>query len=209
MSSRTSKRKSQRSRPARKRNSRRGRRSSRRRDPLVWLAIVPVAIVVVLVLNAWQSGAFAAAPDPSRVGDPESLPPLAKAGRVLHGGYNRTLVPQQTPAPQAAPADGPAPLIEMPARSHDFGRIYERWDVTHVFVVENSGDADLAISNLATSCGCTTAELSSSVIPPGERICGSRSMPISTKRTARSPGWYGSPRMIAPSRGSRCVSLRT
>ena len=45
----------------------------------------------------------------------------------------------------------------------------DRWDVTHIFAVQNAGEADLVISNLVTSCGCTRAELSSSVIPPGQR----------------------------------------
>ncbi len=35
--------------------------------------------------------------------------------------------------------------------------------------MQNTGDADLVISNLVTSCGCTTAELSSNVIPPDQR----------------------------------------
>ena len=35
--------------------------------------------------------------------------------------------------------------------------------------MQNTGTAGLEISNLVTSCGCTVAELSSSVIPPGER----------------------------------------
>jgi hypothetical protein len=79
------------------------------------------------------------------------------------------LIPERTPAPQAAPQDVPVPRLDVPTVSHDFGRIYERWDVSHIFPVHNTGDADLFISNLVTSCGCTVAELSSSVIPPGQR----------------------------------------
>jgi hypothetical protein len=170
MSTKTGKRSSQRNGSTRKRTSRRGRSSRRGRDSsLLWIVAIPVALVAVLVLNAWQSGAFAAAPDTSRVGDPASLPPLSEAGSVLRGGHDMALIPERTPTPQAPPVEGPSPLFAMPARSHDFGQIYESWDVTHVFVVENNGDADLVIGNLVTSCGCTTAELSSSIIPPGER----------------------------------------
>ncbi|MGC8839395.1 MAG: DUF1573 domain-containing protein [Anaerolineae bacterium] len=57
----------------------------------------------------------------------------------------------------------------MPEREHDFGRIYARWDVSHIFPIQNRGTADLILTNLVTSCGCTTAELSSTVIPPGHR----------------------------------------
>ena len=35
--------------------------------------------------------------------------------------------------------------------------------------MQNTGTADLEIGNLVTSCGCTAAELSSDVIPPGQR----------------------------------------
>lgn len=41
--------------------------------------------------------------------------------------------------------------------------------MAHVFAVQNTGNDDLVISNLVTSCGCTTAELTSNVIPPGKR----------------------------------------
>jgi hypothetical protein len=79
------------------------------------------------------------------------------------------MIPEQTPAPRAAPADTPVPRLELPSASHNFGRVYGSWDVTHVFAVQNTGTADLKIGNLVTSCGCTTAELSSDVIPPGQR----------------------------------------
>ena len=135
----------------------------------MWLLAVPVLIVLLLVYNSWQSGAFAKAPEPSRSEGPASLPPLAEAGPVLQGGHDMALIPERTPTPQAAPADVPVPRLAVPTLSHDFGKIYERWDVTHIFAVQNTGDADLFISNLVTSCGCTVAELSSSVIPPGQR----------------------------------------
>jgi hypothetical protein len=59
--------------------------------------------------------------------------------------------------------------VDLPSQSHDFGRISRYRNVSHIFVVQNVGTSDLIISDLVTSCGCTTAELSSSVIPPGHR----------------------------------------
>ncbi|MDY7075627.1 MAG: DUF1573 domain-containing protein [Chloroflexota bacterium] len=152
-------------------SSRYNRKSSRRSrgvDPLVWIGVVVGGLIVLLVLNAWQSGAFAKQPVPSRE-DMVNLLPLAQAGQPLRGGYDTTMIPQQTPAPQPAPSSVLVPQLDIPSTSHDFGDIYEAWDVTHTFAVQNTGDADLQISNLVTSCGCTTAELSSSVIPPGQR----------------------------------------
>jgi len=145
------------------------RRRSRGVDPLVWIGGAAGFIVVLLALNLWQSGAFAKPPEPSHSEDPASLLPLAEAGRSLRGGHDMALIPQQTPAPQPVPAGASTPRLDIPSVSHDFGRIYKAWDVTHIFAVQNTGDADLEISNLVTSCGCTTAELSSAVIPPGQR----------------------------------------
>ena len=155
-------------------SNRRSRKSSHRRrsrgvGPLVWVGGAIGIIVVLLVINLWQSGVFARPPAPSRSQAPENLLPLAEASQPLRGGHDMALIPQQTPAPQPAPPDVAAPRLDMPSVSHDFGRISGRPDVAHVFAVQNTGDADLMIGNLVTSCGCTTAELSSSVIPPGQR----------------------------------------
>jgi len=155
-------------RSADKRKTRR-QRWSRGAGPLVWIGGVAGIVVALLVLNMWQSGAFAKPPEPARSGDPVDWLPLAETGQPLRGGHDMALIPQQTPAPRPAPSAEPAPRLDMPSTSHDFGRIYEVWDVTHIFAVQNAGEADLVISNLVTSCGCTTAELSSSVIPPGQR----------------------------------------
>jgi hypothetical protein len=155
---------------SKRKSSRKSRRRRERRvDPLVWLAAIPVTIVAFLVFNAVQSGAFAKAPEPSRSEDPADLLPLAQAGQSLSGGHDMSLIPEQTPAPREVTAGITVPRLDMPSASHDFGQIYDAWDVTHTFAVQNTGDADLLISNLATSCGCTTAYLSSNVIPPGQR----------------------------------------
>jgi hypothetical protein len=61
------------------------------------------------------------------------------------------------------------PRLDLPSVSHDFGLVYSSWDLVHTFAVQNSGDVDLAIGTLVTSCGCTVAELSNDVIPPGQR----------------------------------------
>ena len=169
MSTRSKRQKSRTSRATGKSKSRRRRRSSGGVDPLVWIVAIIVAIVALLVVNTWQSGAFAKPPGPSRSADPVDLLPLADAGVMLRGGHNMALIPQQTPAPRAVPAGASAPQLSIPSADHDFGEVYAQWDVTHVFAIQNTGDENLIISNLVTSCGCTVAELSSSVIPPGQR----------------------------------------
>ena len=136
---------------------------------MVWVGGTMGIVIVLFVVGFWRSGAFAKQPPPSRSGDPAELLPLAQAGSAIRGGHDMAMIPEQTPAPRAAPANVPVPRLELPSVSHDFGRIYGSWDVTHVFAVQNTGTIDLEIGNLVTSCGCTTAELSSNVIPPGQR----------------------------------------
>ena len=79
------------------------------------------------------------------------------------------LIPLQTPAPRPAPSDVPLARLELPSLSYDPGRSPKKPNVAHIFAVQSTGTADLEISNLVTSCGCTTAELSNSLIPPGQR----------------------------------------
>jgi|GEM_PF-2000399 len=134
-----------------------------------WIAMVAALVIGLGLFNLWRSGAFASPPPPSRSGDSAALLPLAQAGPPLQGGHDPALIPQTSPKPQPVPANEPVPRLDMPESSHDFGRIYARWTVSHIFAVQNTGAADLVIRNLVTSCGCTTAELSSRVIPPGHR----------------------------------------
>ncbi len=152
----------------RARRSKRRWRSSGGLNPLVWVGAVVIFVAAAAVI-VWQSGTLAGPPTPSRGEDPEDLLPLAEAVRPVQGTHDMALIPQQTPAPQPAPPDVPVPRLDMPSVSYDFGRVPKREDVVHIFAVQNTGSSDLVVSNLVTSCGCATAELTSSVIPPGQR----------------------------------------
>lgn len=153
---------------------RRGRTAGRRRtssgvNPLVWLGGLLAIFVILVAFNLLQSGAGASRPEASRSEEVGNLLPLAERDQPLEGGHDMARIPQQTPAPQPAPEGAALPRLDLPSSSHDFGTTPKRPDVAHVFAVQNTGTTDLKISNLVTSCGCTTAELSSSIIPPGQR----------------------------------------
>lgn len=156
-------------------SSRKGRSARRRRrhssgvNPLVWMAGIMGIAVVLVAFNLMQSGAFSKPAAPSRSEDTGNLLPLADRVRPLEGAHDMSRIPQQTPVPQTAPQGAAVPRLDLPTTSHDFGLIGGRPDVAHIFAVQNVGTSELTISNLVTSCGCTTAELSSSVIPPGQR----------------------------------------
>lgn len=58
--------------------------------------------------------------------------------------------------------------IEVPVVFYDFGAVGGQDVVRRDFLVINRGSAPLVIFQAYTTCGCTTAELSASVIPPGK-----------------------------------------
>lgn len=59
------------------------------------------------------------------------------------------------------------PDITVAAKRHDFGRIKQGSVVTAEIAVRNSGNRELKIESVATSCGCTSAQVKPKVIPSG------------------------------------------
>ncbi len=66
------------------------------------------------------------------------------------------------------PRNQPQPKIQIPETSYNFGTIGPQDVVEREFIIRNVGEAPLSISRAYTTCGCTTAEISASVIQPGE-----------------------------------------
>lgn len=66
------------------------------------------------------------------------------------------------------PKDGPQPRIAVSEDFYNFGSIGPTDVVTHDFVIANIGDAPLTIHRAYTTCGCTTADFTATVIPPGK-----------------------------------------
>jgi len=61
----------------------------------------------------------------------------------------------------------PAPRLEVPLTTYDFGWRDATETVTNRFVLRNTGKADLHLKSIQTSCGCARAEPASRVIAPG------------------------------------------
>lgn len=61
------------------------------------------------------------------------------------------------------------PVIEFDESNHDFNIILEGEVVSYTFRFTNKGGADLIVSEVSTSCGCTTPHFSRKPIAPGER----------------------------------------
>jgi len=66
------------------------------------------------------------------------------------------------------PQNGPQPAVSIPESSYNFGSVGPKDIVQRKFIIRNNGEAPLTISRAYTTCGCTTAEISASVIPPGK-----------------------------------------
>jgi hypothetical protein len=66
-----------------------------------------------------------------------------------------------------AVTDGHA-RVDIPVDYYDFGKIRASDVVRRDFLVINHGSGPLVIEQAYTTCGCTTAELTASIIPPGK-----------------------------------------
>ena len=66
---------------------------------------------------------------------------------------------------------GPAlagPQLTFDKNVYDFKKVIQGKDVIHSFTFRNTGDAPGTITRVSSSCGCTVANVSDKVIPPGK-----------------------------------------
>jgi hypothetical protein len=59
------------------------------------------------------------------------------------------------------------PRAVIPFNTFDFGDVYTGDLISQIFVIKNTGDADLQITDFKGECGCTAVR-SEKVIPPGQ-----------------------------------------
>ncbi len=149
-----------RSKSRRRRSRGRSSRRGKQQQTGLWLigiGIVVVVGVVALAISTLMGGQSEAA----LAYDPEDV--VYDEG--LYGVHE--MGPSETPI-EFLPEGGPQPKLVIPQEYWDFGRVGPTDVVDHVFVLRNEGDAPLTISRIYTTCGCTTAELTARVIPPGK-----------------------------------------
>jgi len=70
----------------------------------------------------------------------------------------------------AVGAASAAPTIAADAPEHRAGTIYEGFAIVHEFVLRNAGDEELRITGIRATCGCTTTELETDRLAPGESV---------------------------------------
>ena len=71
-----------------------------------------------------------------------------------------------TKTAKAVPAKGPRIVVE-PAE-HDFGKAQQNKTLTKEFRLKNTGTEELVIGEVATTCGCTAAQLTTKTLKPGD-----------------------------------------
>ena len=150
-------------RPGRSRSRDKGLRS-------LWISGI-VAFMLLAGAYIWER-ATTSLPIVQAIADTDAgadLLPLAAPVKPLRGEHDMSLLPVSPPQPKPAPEGADVPQVNIPRTVFDFGTIPPDPSVAYVFAVQNTGTAPLTLSGLVTSCGCTVAELSSSVIPPGQR----------------------------------------
>lgn len=70
-------------------------------------------------------------------------------------------------AQQETPPLAQGPRIACDQPLFDFGTVDNSQTIEHTFVIRNTGDTTLEISNVRPACGCTLANISEKMVPPG------------------------------------------
>ena len=95
------------------------------------------------------------------------------------------------------------PVIKFSETTYDFGNINEAdGKVSHTYEVTNTGKADLLITNVRGSCGCTVSEWSKTPIAPGKK-----GVVTVTYNPANRPGNFNKTIMVSNNSDESKVSL--
>ncbi len=143
--------------------SRRARREAFRRKERQRKAITISILVVGLLMVAWGIYAYVA----DRQVDQAAMDYTA-ADIVYDRPISAIHEMGEGPPIPFLSSSQPQPAILVPEKSYNFGSIGPQDVVERTFIIRNNGEAPLTISRAYTTCGCTTAEISASVIPPGK-----------------------------------------
>src|ERR1700683_2168329 len=79
-----------------------------------------------------------------------------------------TSTPPSIPAPAATVSTASGPIIQFDNEEYDFGKVSSGEKVHHTYIVTNTGDAMLQITNVHPGCGCTTAGTWTHDVAPGK-----------------------------------------
>ena len=151
------------------------RRSQHGFDRTFLAALIGATLLIIAaVIGLTAFGSRPATPATAEATDSAALAgadllPLAEPVAPIKGFHDMNHLPG-APVPTQPVADGASRAkVDLPLSRWDWGTIPRTPPVTQTFPIQNTGDKPLLIASVVTSCGCTTADLTSSVIPPGQR----------------------------------------
>jgi len=134
----------------------------------LWILVIGALIAIIgggLIILSGQSSSGNI--DPMSA---ENLLPLTEPVNPLYGWHDMENMIDPNQPKNSLPADTPQANITIPVSYFDFGTVAAAPDnAVQTFPIENTGTEPLIINHIVTSCACTTAELTSSVIEPGKR----------------------------------------
>ncbi|MEX2143737.1 MAG: DUF1573 domain-containing protein [Anaerolineales bacterium] len=135
----------------------------KRRSRLIWLG--SSALLFVILVSAIWSSVAASQPADHRVDSDASQVVYDQPIQAVHEMTGSDLL-----SIAFLPADDPQPKIVFSEQFFDFKKVGYSEVVQHEFVITNGGEAPLTISRAYTTCECTTADFTGTVIPPGKTI---------------------------------------
>lgn len=135
----------------------RQRRAKRRRIAVGSAILGGIVLLVAVVWMVWSNRQTGVAPFDYSTEDIVYDQPLNAVHEMGEG-----------PPISFLPREEPQPKIVVNERFYNFGVIGPTEVVTQDFAIANMGDAPLTISRAYTTCGCTTADFTATVIPPGK-----------------------------------------
>jgi hypothetical protein len=135
-------------------------RKQRQRRRLLPLVIVVVGAALIGGSLYWMVGK---SPAKAAV---DYKPEDVVYGQSLHAVHE--MEPFDPSSIHFLPEDEPQPKIAASEDFFNFGSVGAKDVVQHEFAILNQGEAPLTISRAYTTCGCTTADFTARVIPPGK-----------------------------------------
>ncbi len=117
---------------------------------------------------------------------------------VLLAGFSVLQAQTSTPATPTAPKDLG---IEWEKKTHDFGEIPQNVPAKAEFLLTNTSDDPLILTNVKGSCGCTATGYSKDPIPPGETTT------ITATYNARRVGPFNKSVRVNTNRDAKTITL--
>lgn len=144
-------------------------RKPRSRPPVRFLLVSVIAIGVVagLVFGYDWGPSSSVSEQQSAIQDDNPVP-LSTRGKSISGWHDMANQPSyayRTPPPKGTPQ----PDVTVTPTNRDLTSVGSKDVINLNYAVINQGNQDLVVDSVVTSCGCTTAELSNNIIPPGTR----------------------------------------